>query len=211
MKGKKLSDPDMPLFLSVSGGTASVGTSMFEKFKSATGVANPTANTLRKYATTSHRSDPAHREDEPEIMDHSTKVAKDHYDVGGASLKVRAKQWLDNKSDGASISFEEVGYIADEETVSSWKEREEEEKKISHEEAIDFMRKNAEQSNPVTRTSKQWNMTPQNRELLSEAMLDTPSSEMYKNVKPPRKFPRDRPGKISSGYTKYCYLIILSR
>ena len=83
----------MQLFYTAQGSTATVTPAMFKKFKDATGVANPTANTLRKSATTNFLDDPLQRDMEPEYMDHDKKVAKEHYDKGGVSRKVSDKSF----------------------------------------------------------------------------------------------------------------------
>ena len=74
--------------MNISGTGAVIQNKMYETFHAATGLSNPTANTVRKFASTNFMDDPEQRQSEPKTMDHAASVTEQHYDQGGVGRKV---------------------------------------------------------------------------------------------------------------------------
>ena len=88
LDGRPINHADNPIFMNISGTGAVIESKMYETFHTATGLSNPTANTVRKSASTNFMDDPAQRESEPKTMDHAASVTEKHYDLGGVGRKV---------------------------------------------------------------------------------------------------------------------------
>ena len=74
--------------MNISGTGAVIQNKMYETYHAATGLSNPTANTVRKSASTNFMDDPEQRQSEPKTMDHGASVTEKHYDMGGVGRKV---------------------------------------------------------------------------------------------------------------------------
>ena len=88
LDGRPINHADNPIFMNISGTGAVIESKMYETFHTATGLSNPTANTVRKSASTNFMDDPDQRQSEPKTMDHAASVTEKHYDMGGVGRKV---------------------------------------------------------------------------------------------------------------------------
>ena len=211
LHGLDLNDVSKPYFLSASGDAATVSKATFKMFAEAAGLPKASANTLRKGATTKLREDPGMKGSEPEIMDHSKRVADQHYDQGRTNLQVSYKhfqnrghitlsqvagrKWLSQKNSGLELSAAAFKHPVDSNTAVEWSRLDEEERLKARELALQFQRDAGKHSNPVKKVTSQWRVLPDWRDKMADLIRSDPGSEIGRRVCPPAKFPKDKKGR----------------